>query len=285
MLLAALLGVTAATPSPLTLMWDAPPECPNATKVLAHLSEQLGRTPASADGTPFAARGAVQKTDEGWRLELQTLSSSGAGTRAFVDADCEKVTQAGVLALALAIDPELKPLPRVELARRSLWLSAGPQARLGTSPFPAVGLSVQGTIDLERVAFGLSIASFLPQRLARDAGTAVQLTLPIEAGLAACVGFHVDRLAVHGCATAAAALLLGQAEGVERPFLGNGALLTVGPRARARVLITSSLAVGVHLEGAVALLRPSFRFANGSEAFTPSLWSGSATLLMELKLW
>lgn len=286
MIMAVLATSALANPVPLTLMWDAPPECPDSAKVWMALAEQFGRTPARADGNPFTARGVIQRTDEGFRLELQTLTSSGAGMRTFVDQSCDKVTEAGVLSLALAIDPDLQPSPPIAaVPERALWLSAGPQVQLGITPYPSFGLSVLGTIDLDRFAFAIAVGTSFPQRLPQAFGKTLRVSVPIEGSGAACLGFEVSRLSIDGCVALRAALVLGEAEGVAIPILGRGTLLSIGPRVQTRVLLTNAVAIGLNLEGSVALLRPSFRYADGSEAFTTSLGGGSAVILVELKIW
>ncbi|MDP1823556.1 MAG: hypothetical protein Q8L48_09945 [Archangium sp.] len=284
--LACLLGVVAssgfAAPLPVTLIWKAPEACPQYPEVWSRLTERLGRTP-SAEGASFAARGQVEKAENGWRVELQTLTAAGAGVRVLTNSSCEELTRAAILVLALAIDPTLEPPPEVK--PRSLWLALGPQVAIGATPFPAPGLAGKVTLDLTPVSLDLSIGTFLQQRLTRDGGRAVRVSVPIEGGLATCLGLRAERLLVQACVALQAALFVAEAEGVERPRLGQGALLSAGPRVQARVLLTSWVALRLVGDVSVAMLRPRFLFADDSEAWVPGLVSGGGALLVEFKVW
>jgi hypothetical protein len=193
------------------------------------------------------------------------------------------LTRAAILVLALAIDPTLEPPPQVKPL--SLWLALGPQVVVGATPYPAGGLAGKVTLDLNPVSIEVSIGTLMQQRLARDGGRAIRISVPIEGGLAPCLGLQSERLLVQGCLAIQAGLVLGEAEGVERPRLGTAALLAAGPRIQARIRLTSWVALRLVGDALVAVFRPVFLFADGSEAWTPSLFFGAGTLMVEFKVW
>lgn len=280
---AALAASSFSAPLPVTLIWQAPEECPQYAEVWARLSERLGQAPATPTQSSFAARGLVVKVEKGFRIELQTLNQSGAGTRQFTHASCEELTRLAVVSLSMAIDPTLEPPP--EVVPRSLWLGIGPAASLGILPLPAAGLSADLVLELLPVSFQFSLETALPQRYAKDDGRALRVGLPFGGGLDACLGVHGTRFSARGCANLHAALLTGEAEGVSRPRAGLGALLSLGPRLQGQLLLHSRVALRLTIDGSVALVRPSFAFASGEVAFSPSLFSFSGALTVEFKIW
>lgn len=273
----------AAKPLPVTLIWVAPPECPQYEEVWANLSERLGHPPTTPHETSFAARGEVTKVERGWRISLQTLTSSGAGTREFTNGSCAELTRMAVVALSVAIDPAIEPPP--EIAPRSFWLGLGPTGTVGLMPFPSTGLTASAVFDLLPASYQLSVMTSLPQRYERSDGKALRVGLPFGAGVAACVGLHGTRLSLLGCANLVAAIATGEAQGVSNPRAGVAPLFSVGPRLQGRLLLHSHVALRLSVDGLIALSRPSFVFANQEVAFTPSLFAGTGSLMVELRIW
>jgi hypothetical protein len=106
---------------PLALEWTAPEGCPGQADVLArvlalvHPSEANG---GRAEGTRATVRGVVTRSGGKASLRLETSVTRAArsggtapegavsGTRQLAGATCDEVTAAGVLVIALAIDPD-----------------------------------------------------------------------------------------------------------------------------------------------------------------------------------
>jgi hypothetical protein len=276
-------GTAWAAPIPVALIWQAPEGCPQYAEVWAGLSERLGRVPSTPDGTSFAARGLVVKGEAGWRVELQTLSASGAGTREFTSSTCEQLTQISVLALSVAIDPLLEPPP--EVTPPSLWLGLGPETHIGVVPLPSAGLRVGASLELQRASFELFFETALPQRYERDGGRALKVSLPFGGGLSACLGFHGSRLSVEGCANLRGALVEGEGDGVARPRVGLAGYLGAGPGVQLRVLLHDRVALRARADGLVSIVLPSFAFADASVTYTSSLFSFAGSLAIEFRAW
>ncbi len=283
-----LMAVCLASPAladslPLTLIWQAPEGCPQYDEVWSSLTERLGRTQSRPDQGSFAARGVVTKVENGFRVELQTLNASGAGTRQFNHPNCEELTRLSVVALSVAIDPQLESPP--EVVARSLWLGVGPLTTFGVLPFFSAGLSANASVLVSPAAFELSLQTALPQLQRTSEARAVRVALPIGGGVAACLGLHRSRWSLQGCASLQLALLTAEAMGVELPRLGQGAFLCVGPRAQGRLLVHERVALRLSAEAGVALIRPGFVYADGVVAHSPSQFSFAGALAAEFRLW
>jgi hypothetical protein len=98
---------------PLTLEWAAPEGCPRRADVLARVLELIQSKESRA-----VVRGVVTRSGDRALLRLETsvtraprsgdaaASDALSGTRELAGATCEEVTAAGVLVIALAIDPD-----------------------------------------------------------------------------------------------------------------------------------------------------------------------------------
>lgn len=271
-----------AEPIPVTLMWSAPPECPQQEIVWAQLSERMGRVPSTPNRSAFAARGEVLKTETGWRVELQTLSASGAGTRVLTHAQCDQLTRMAVVALSVAIDPGLEPPP--EPTTKSFWLGLGAAGSVGALSFPTPGVAATATFDLLPASFEFSLLTSLPQRYERSDGRALQLGLPFGATLSGCLGLHGTRLSGLACATVAASLVTAEATGVQNPVAGLAPLVSLGPRLEGRVLVHDRVRLRLALDASLAASRPAFVFANSEPAFSSSLLGFAALLGVEFRI-
>lgn len=103
------LTVLAGEPEPLQvgaarLGWDAPPGCPGAEQVGVQLGELLPEAGASGP-VRIDATARVQPVDGGFELRLETRSPSGATVQRLTASRCETLAEAGVLIVALAVDP------------------------------------------------------------------------------------------------------------------------------------------------------------------------------------
>lgn len=268
---------------PVTLIWQAPEPCPQYAAVWAQLTERLGRAPTTPEGSAFAARGVVDLVDAGWRLELQTLTGSGAGTRVLTHADCGELARRAVVVLALAIDPSLSPPP--EVTPPAFWLGAGPQTMMGVLPLPSLGLVVSGRFEPRPFAFGLSVDAALPQTINLSSSRGLRVSTPIAGSVEGCLGVSGARFGLDGCAVVRVALMLGEAVGVEVPRGGAAPLVQAGARGEGRVVLTPLVALKLRLGVAFSVVKPAFVFADGEVGFAPGLVAGEGALLVDFRLW
>lgn len=269
---------------PVTLMWQAPEGCPQYAEVWANLTERLGHTQTRPDQGSFAARGVVTKVENGFHVELQTLSASGAGTRQFDHANCEELTRLSVVALSVAIDPLLESPP--EVVARSLWLGLGARTTAGVLPFFSAGLSAHVSLIIAPASFELSLQTALTQyaSLPND-GQALNVGLPIGGGVAGCLGLHRARWSVEGCASLQLALLTLAPVGIERGHFGQGAFATLGPRAQGRLLLHERVALRLSAEAGIALTRLAFTYADQTPVFATAPITFAGTLSVEFRAW
>lgn len=100
-------GAVRAEPgAPLDLDWVAPGECPSAESVERDVELKLGRGVTRVQ--PLVARARVRNEAAGsWVLELHTVQDGAVGARRVEGKSCEAVSEAAVMILALALNPEL----------------------------------------------------------------------------------------------------------------------------------------------------------------------------------
>lgn len=271
-----------AAPLPVTLIWLAPEGCPQQAEVWEYLSERLGRLPSTPDGTSFAVRGEVVKNEAGFQVGVQTLTASGSGSRSFTHPNCEEVTRLAVVALSLAIDPALES-PAVET--RSLWLGVGPTAAVSLLPLPAAGVTASAGLDLMPVSVHLTVSTSLSQRYVLDDVRALNMGMPISGSLDACVGYFGSRVAISGCGVFTAAFITSVPDGVAFPRTGAAAVVGLGPRARARVVLHTRVAIQASVDGSFALTRPVFIFASGEPAYAVPPVAVTGLLSVEFRIW
>lgn len=275
-------GAAFAQSLPVTLLWQAPMNCPQHDEVWARLTERLGHAPTAPQEASFAARGAITKTDEGFKLELQTLNASGAGTRTFTHANCEELTRLAVVALSVAIDPLLEPPPAV--TPTNLWLGLGPRLTVAVLPAPSPGLAGSVLLDVRPVSFEFSLETAAGMMAPIPGGRSLLVAFPIGGGLSGCFGYFGARFSAQGCANLRAGLLTGTPSSVTDPIVGLGALLSAGPRVQGRLLVHDRFAIRLSFDGNFTLVAPRFRFADGS-FYAPSPFTFAGTLAVDFKLW
>lgn len=108
---------SATEPSPgassvATLAWaraEGADKCVDGAELQRRVTRRLGRDPFVSSDAPIVVEGTVRREGNRWRVELLFRDAVGhaTGKRALASADasCAGVTEATVLALALAIDP------------------------------------------------------------------------------------------------------------------------------------------------------------------------------------
>ncbi len=85
------------------LTWSAPSTCPDRSQIEAELRAMLVESMGSE--TSLRADGRIERSDDGWTLDLHLTSVSGTLKRHLEDDDCAVLANVAVLYIALAVDP------------------------------------------------------------------------------------------------------------------------------------------------------------------------------------
>jgi hypothetical protein len=229
---------------PLTVSWTAPEGCPAADSVKGQVERQLPIASGGAPSEPVAARGVVRRDADGtFSLVLETQAGGLTGSRTLSARNCEDLTRAGVLVLALMIK---RASPEASETNAELPVASPPKADIAPSPAPvtppddhrgppfplAIALDVLLSAgQLPGIAEGAGLrlaagprhwaielrgAAWLPRQTSSAADSAAGGTFDmIDAGGAACARTDLGRsFAADGCAGAAALWLRGMGFGV-----------------------------------------------------------------------
>ncbi len=99
----------AQVPGPRTTIdWQAGGSCPDGAALRAQLEQRLGRPLSATARHEIEVHGSVSTGDSGGAtLTLTTKIDGQIGSRELQATDCNALTQAAALILALSIDPEL----------------------------------------------------------------------------------------------------------------------------------------------------------------------------------
>ncbi|MFZ5439178.1 MAG: hypothetical protein ACOZQL_04175 [Myxococcota bacterium] len=275
-------GLARAASLPVSLFWQAPLPCPQYAEVWTRLTDRLGREPETPPGSSFTARAVAEPVDEGWKLELQTLTESGAGHRVLTGATCEDVTKQAVVILALAIDPLLPPPP--EVPRRPVWLSLGASTSFGRLLQPTAGVRLGGRFEVGLFAGEFAVGtSPLEQRKALEGG-GLTLSSPLDLSLAGCVGWQRDRVRLGGCLTVEGGVLVATGE-FDPPVTAAVPWLEAGGKLEGRVSLSERWALRLVGGASASLLRPAFVLIDGSIAWQLRPVVASGALLVEFRVW
>lgn len=89
---------------PVRLQWEAPPPCPDQTRVRAEIDRLL--TGASRDASdPIEATAKVSPVDGGWSLTLDLAAAGGHAQTTAASEKCEVLAELVALKIALTFDP------------------------------------------------------------------------------------------------------------------------------------------------------------------------------------
>jgi hypothetical protein len=251
------------------LSWSAPDECPDGATVEGYVDEVLG----DANFAPLAvhASGAVSRTsDARYAVALELDTSAAQPSRRSLDAaNCEAVSRAAALLIALAIraravppSPAPAPLAAPE-PRRSAhtrgFLGVLTLADVGSIPAATLGVAVTGGVRWPRLQLESTIGYFAPRSKSAadrsDVGARFELG---TAGARACAPITATALWLAPCLGAGV-------DWVRAP--GFGARATRRPStwdliARFGLLagwdISSIISARVEVEGVLPLARPEY---------------------------
>jgi hypothetical protein len=113
--LAPFLVPTDPPPSPTTVAWTGPPECPDEASFLADVESHLADAIDAPRSATVAATATVTVDADGrYSVELDIRSASGARTRRVSAPDCEALAEVAALLVAVAIDPGISASTSIE---------------------------------------------------------------------------------------------------------------------------------------------------------------------------
>jgi hypothetical protein len=128
----------AETPVSTELTWSAPAGCPGEAAVRAEIERLLGQTLDARRDQKLSVKGAVRgDARSGFNAALRVTSARGAQRRELSNTDCQKLSEAAALVVALAIDPKLVVPPPANLP--------APESAPATPSAPAVSVPVAAT--------------------------------------------------------------------------------------------------------------------------------------------
>jgi hypothetical protein len=255
-------SVHAADNGALELDWQAPAQCADAAELESQVYARLPeRRPARA---PLRARGRIEATQAGYRLELQTEQ----GRRTLLAQDCEELVSAAALMLALLVDSQARnePQPTATVPPpRAIWALIRPEleADLGTLPHLAIGPGLSAGVRVYATSLEVS-GYYLPSQnvsgpqqtatlgelhaLGAGLGACQGVTSPIE--LSPCLRLEYGRIEGHGTN------LRTSAYKADAPWV----LALLGVRVSAELLQrlhgVLELAIGLPLLGATFTVNP-----------------------------
>jgi hypothetical protein len=273
-------GRAAASERAYRLTWDAPSECPNGAALERYVDQVVGD--AATGPVTVRASGKVTRAADGRYAASVELDLGGteSSTRTLDGRDCEAVSQAAALVIALAIrahaapaPPPLPPAPKAPPepapvvppsanrgARPRAFLALGPVADFGSTPAATLGLGLSFGLSAVGLRLEPGLAYFAPRsaEVAARAGVGARFSLA-TAGARVCIPLSRAVLWVAPCLGAGVDWLRGEGFGARIPKNGSA----WSGIARAVALggwdISSVFTVRLELEGALPLTRPEFQ--------------------------
>lgn len=257
-----------------SVAWQAPSECPDAAALEHYVDQVVGE--AAAGPLTVRASGSAARTPDGRysaTLELD-IGASAPSTRELEGRDCEAVSQAAALVIALAIraqavpppprpaEPPPAPPPRPREPAPSTgprgFLGLGPIVDFGSAPSAAFGLGLSGGLRWPALRLEPSLAYFAPRSQTVVDRPAVGADFALATlGVRACVPLG-GVVWLGPCLGGGIDWLRGAGFGARAPRTGS-AFSAVG---RAGLLagwdISSIISLRLELEGVLPLARPAF---------------------------
>jgi hypothetical protein len=225
------------------LSWSSSEDCGSAVQFVEQVEAQIGASLASVDGIDFEVT-IARDAHKRWRLTLVSIEQPDGERRVRVltGETCAEVTDAGAVALAMAIGakqeapaeseppPEKKPQPReTSVPRRarpqgaplpahplSVVAAAGIVADIGGLPDPAFGAEVDAGVRWRKVRLMAFGTVFGPDRTVASSGRGGEFQLWV-AGALACLERPGPRLGALACAGYEIGNLLAEGTGVTDP--------------------------------------------------------------------
>ena len=150
-----LLCVLSSTPlahaQGLSLTWQAPAACPNASLMRTRVTQLVSSAAIAAQ--PLEAVGRIEHRDGRWRLNLELEVRGRHATRELQDSDCASLAEAAAWLISVAIDPHLAPPANVDAAvARDESAASTPKAPAADTAKPPAEAATPAKTDLSAEA-------------------------------------------------------------------------------------------------------------------------------------
>ena len=287
-----------------SLSWNAPPGCPDRAEVLARMARLLGRSPGSVREPRLGVRGEVvalpSRAADRFRVKLVSQSAEGPSERSVDGVSCERVTDAAVLILAMAIDAEAvaarlsappspppkpaePPAPEPAASHIGFWARAGALADLGAMPEINPGGALGVGVSAGSLWFEAEGRVWLPQEIDAPGRPGVGGRFNRQSvALRSCFGLGGDSLSGGPCGGVAVGSMSGRGYGISDPDDGGSAWVEAFAGGALRQRFFVGVALRADLEVMTPLVNPRFSIGGiGSVHRAPFLF-GRGALALEL---
>jgi hypothetical protein len=286
-----------------TLRWTAPAGCPGMDEVKADIRRILGASPQTAER--LVATGTVWLDSEGeWRAQLTTTMRGMEGSRTLHGTNCDEVTHAAALVLALMLKPESpprqrtppspqpspqpepQPVPRAaaEAPADGPWFARGAVLTgAGTLPGLEAGYGMHLGLASSHWSAELRGAYWLPKTARSDTlpGAGAKFSL-LELSPAVCLRVPDTWLRLDTCAGAKLNQMTGKSFGVSDPGSATARWSAAFVEQAASAALTRNTSVRLGLELVWPPSRPVFAIEHLGEIHRPARLAGRAGLAFEV---
>jgi hypothetical protein len=295
----------------LTLSWDVPAACPDATWARRRIAAQLAREPAAEVAQGVRASVTVEPRAKGFALQLRTVVAGASGERTIEAAACEELAQAAALIIALSVSeaseraasnppepppakaPTPEPAEDAQRGSRETLLALRADVLLDYGFFDRIGVGPAFALAYQYGVWRAELAALwiAPQRMTADdpqAGSVESSLWALRAG--GCALFGSWRVRGGPCAGGE----FGQARGVGGDELNDartrrprwiagfvGGRLSVGLLAKLALVVEADL--NVRLAGPSFVIQPADESAEPLTIHAPAPAQLRATLGVELR--
>jgi len=286
-----------------SVAWQAPSECPDESA----LSRYVDQTVADAGQGPLSVRasGSVSKSADGRYVASLELDTGGAqpSVRSLDGRDCEAVSQAAALLIALAVRARVAPAPPapppvpppapppVELppppppppGAPRLFLSLAPVVDVGSLPSASPGLGVGVGVRAAGVRAELGAAYFTPHSasVAGSPEKGAELSL-VTFGARACLPWGTGAWQLGPCLGAGGSRMHGEGFGAREPRSGTAWGLELTAAGLASWEISSTISLGLSAGAALPLARPEFVIDDAGSVHRRDSLSGRFALSLDI---
>jgi hypothetical protein len=240
----------------LRIEWTAPPECPSARDLRAHVMNLMG----GAAQSNLLASVEVTRSGQGYRAHVVLRGASGFGERRLEDARCDGLADSVAVLIALSIPSSASPDSGRELSL-ALW----PQARVSSGALPLTAAALGAALAVEGLgSFRVELhgAYYFPQSTTFEQtllGGRFQL---VTVGACICRLWSFSIVQWGPCVGAEVSHVRASGFGgaIKRP----GSTTWWGPSLRlfGRAQLLPVFGINIAIEGVVPMSRPQFVFSD-----------------------
>jgi hypothetical protein len=291
------------------LEWSAPKGCPGRAVVLARMTRLLGKPPDSTREPALWVRAEVtelpSQAHDRFRVRLLSQTAEGPSERSVDGVSCERVTDAAVLILAMAIDaeavaarlnsppppppapppPRREPTPAPEPAppRIALWTRAGALADAGALPRINPGFAVGIGVSVGRVWLEAQGTKWLAQRIESPDRPGAGGRFERRAfALRTCFEVSAGWFSAGPCAGTTLGWMSGEGYGISDPEDGGSAWVEAFAGGALRLRLSELFALRADLDAVTPLVNPRFSIGGVGSVHRAPFVFGRGALALEL---